>query len=267
MLVTVLIKPPRRRAKVSALGARRRSVAVLMALVVLIALVVTACGSDSTDSSDLSAPDESATVTSELDDSRAATSAGSFQIEVWADNWMAVYVDGKLIGEDSVSIDVERSFNAETFRFDATYPFTVAIEAKDFKETDSGIEYIGKPNQQMGDGGLIAQITDLSTGSVVSVTNDTWSTLVIHRAPLNPSCANDAAPDATCKFESSEAPDGWTNQNFDDSSWVPATVWSAAAVQPKDGYTKIAWDQNAELVWGSDLEIDNTILLRTKVDG
>ena len=47
---------------------------------------------------------------------------------------------------------------------------TIAIEAKDFKETDSGIEYIGERNQQMGDGGLIAQIKDVRTGKVVAVT-------------------------------------------------------------------------------------------------
>ena len=68
----------------------------------------------------------------------------TFRLEVWADNWFAVYVDGELIGEDSVPITTERSFNAETFTFEATYPFTIAIEAKDFKETDSGIEYIGE---------------------------------------------------------------------------------------------------------------------------
>lgn len=88
---------------------------------------------------------------------------------MWADNWMAVYVDGELIGEDSVPITTERSFNAETFTFDAAYPFTSGIEAKDFMETSSGIEYIGQNNQQMGDGGLIAHLeidtpADWSTG-------------------------------------------------------------------------------------------------------
>ena len=47
---------------------------------------------------------------------------------------MAVYVDGQLVGDDSVPITTERSFNAETFTFEATYPFTVAIEAKDFEK-------------------------------------------------------------------------------------------------------------------------------------
>jgi hypothetical protein len=74
----------------------------------------------------------------------------TFKIEVWGDNWVSVSANGEVVGEDSVPITTERSFNAETFSFQAAYPFTVAIEAKDFKETDSGIEYIGEANQQMG---------------------------------------------------------------------------------------------------------------------
>ena len=106
-----------------------------------------------------------------LSDTVTPGEMSEYQIEVWADNWMAVYVDGELIGEDSVPITVERSFNAETFTFRASTPFTLAIEAKDFMETNSGIEYIGQPNQQMGDGGLIAQVTDLATGQVVAGTD------------------------------------------------------------------------------------------------
>ncbi|MCP5029705.1 MAG: hypothetical protein GY929_25825 [Actinomycetia bacterium] len=178
---------------------------------------------------------------------------------------MAVYVDGELIGEDSVSITTERSFNAETFTFEAVYPFTVAIEAKDFKETDSGIEYIGAGNQQMGDGGLIAQITDTATGDVVGVTSAGWSTLVVHRAPLNTECEKDADPNATCEFEIIETPSDWADPGFDDTSWGSATEWSAADVGPKDGYDKIRWDPSAQLIWGSDLKVDNTILLRLTV--
>ena len=93
--------------------------------------------------------------------------------EVWADNWFALYVNGELVGKDSTPITTERSFNAETITFTAAYPLTIGIEAKDFKETDSGLEYIGERNQQMGDGGIIAQITDVGTGKIVAVTNGT----------------------------------------------------------------------------------------------
>ncbi len=192
--------------------------------------------------------------------------ASSFQIEVWADNWMAVYVDGELIGEDSVPITTERSFNSETFTFEAASTFTVAIEAKDFKETDSGIEYIGEGNQQMGDGGIIAQITDLSSGEVVAVTDASWTTLVAHRAPLNKECERSADPDTECEFEILEVPSGWADPDFDDSGWISATEWSAGDVRPKDGYDQIDWNSAAQLVWGTDLEVDNTVLLRTTVE-
>ena len=188
-----------------------------------------------------------------------------FKAEVWADNWFALYVNGELVGEDSTPITTERSFNAETITFTATYPLTIGIEAKDFKETDSGLEYIGQRNQQMGDGGIIAQITDLSTGQIVAVTNSEWKLMVIHRAPLNPDCEKAADPNTACRFESTEAPPGWASPGFDATTWDRATEWTEAAVRPKDGYNTIQWDESAQLIWGSDLEVDNTILLRLTV--
>ena len=191
--------------------------------------------------------------------------SSTFTAEVWADNWFGLHVNGALIGEDSVPITTERSFNAETITFEATYPLTIAIEAKDFKQTDSGIEYIGLGNQQMGDGGLIAQMTDNASGEVVAVTSGEWAALVIHRAPLNTECERDADPDATCQFEITETPLNWTDVSFDDSAWTSATIWTANDVGPKDGYDQISWSDAASLIWGSDLEVDNTVLLRLTV--
>ncbi|WP_307970437.1 hypothetical protein [Salinispora arenicola] len=197
-----------------------------------------------------------------------STSSGAgtgFRIDVWADNWSAVYIDGEQIGEDSVPITTERSFNAETYTFDAQMPFTVSIEAMDFKETDSGIEYIGEPNQQMGDGGIIAQITDLATGEVVAATDADWKSLVVQRAPLNTDCADDPNPDETCESATVGIPADWTSPEFDDSAWVAATECSPAEVDPKGGYEEVTWDPAAQLIWGTDLEVDNTILLRMTV--
>ena len=162
-------------------------------------------------------------------------------------------------------ITTERSFNAETYTFDAQMPFTVSVEAKDFKETDSGIEYIGEPNQQMGDGGIIAQVTDLTTGDVVAATDAGWQSLVVQQAPLNTECADGPDPDATCESASVDIPADWASSDFDDSAWVSATEWSAAEVGPKEGYDEVTWDPSAQLIWGSDLKVDNTILLRTTV--
>lgn len=196
-----------------------------------------------------------------------ASDTATFTAEVWADNWFALYVNGELVGEDSVPITTERSFNAEAITFETSYPLTIAIQAKDFMQTDSGLEYIGDNNQQMGDGGIIAQITDESTGEIVAVTSSAWSTLVVHRAPLNTDCEDDTDPDATCVFEITEIPADWTSIGFDDSGWAAATEWSEADVDPKDGYDEIDWDSSAQLIWGTDLEVDNTVLLRLIISG
>ena len=193
----------------------------------------------------------------------------SFSADVWADNWFAFYLGEQLVLEDSVPITTERSFNKESFTFDADYPLVLNIIAKDFKENDTGLEYIGEPNQQMGDGGLIAQFTDSDTGEIIAVTNSDWQCTVIHEAPLNKTCENEANPvagEAPCEFTSLEEPEGWKSAEFDSSSWSSATVYTAAEVSPRDGYDEVAWEAGAELIWGDDLETNNTLLCRLTVE-
>jgi hypothetical protein len=235
--------------------------------VVAMVLLVAACGSYEPSTVGQGADTNGAATSTSTTTSASAVGLSSFTAEVWADNWFALYVVGELVGEDSVPITTERSFNSETIAFEATYPFTIGIEAKDFKETDSGLEYIGTDRQQMGDGGMIAQITDNATGQVVAVTDASWSALVVQRAPLNTECEKAADPDTACEHETIEIPADWAAPGFDDSGWAAATEWSAADVGPKDGYDEISWDPAAKLVWGSDLKIDNTMLLRATVSG
>ena len=87
---------------------------------------------------------------------------------------------------DDDPITTERSFNAEAFVFNADYPLQLNVVAKDFKQDDTGLEYIGRSNQQMGDGGLIAQFTDVATGATVAVTNTDWRCLLIPRRAARP---------------------------------------------------------------------------------
>ena len=119
----------------------------------------------------------------------------------------------------------------------------------------------------MGDGGIIAQITDLGTGKIVAVTNGNWMVMVIHRAPLNPECEKAADPNTACRFESTEAPPGWAGADFDASQWEPRhrVVVGGRCAALRTATTRIEWDESARLIWGSDLEIDNTILLRLTV--
>ncbi len=200
-----------------------------------------------------------------------ANTSGSttFKMDAWADNWFAAYLGEDLIVEDSVSIATERSFNAETVTFDADYPLHLNFILKDFKENDTGLEYIGANNQQMGDGGFIMQLIDEGSGAVVAVTSDAFACTVIHEAPLDKSCEasdNPVAGTAPCDFVDLGEPDGWKSAEFDDSSWTATTVHSASAVDPKQGYDQINWNGNADIIWGPDLETDNTILCRLTVE-
>ncbi|MEP3639861.1 MAG: PEBP family protein [Paracoccaceae bacterium] len=195
-------------------------------------------------------------------------SAEKLSADVWADNWFEMRIDGVQVAEDSVSITTERSFNAESFSFEAERPFVIGLVAKDFKENDTGLEYIGTRRQQMGDGGVILQITD-EAGELVAVSNDGWQCLVTHSAPLDKSCEGSSDPvagDGACTFETSEEPDGWDTADFDASDWPQADVYSAHQVDPKQGYDEIRWADSAELIWGPDLEQSNTVLCRLIVD-
>ncbi|WP_299788480.1 PEBP family protein [uncultured Marivita sp.] len=194
--------------------------------------------------------------------------AETFLADVWADNWFEMRVNGALVAEDSVPITTERSFNAERFHFEADRPFVIGVVAKDFKENDTGLEYIGTRRQQMGDGGLILQIRDVSD-TLVAVSNADWQCLTIHTAPLDKACEAEADPVAgkdPCTFEASDEPDGWDSTGFDASAWPQATVYTAAQVDPKMGYDDIAWSSQAELIWGADLEQSNTVLCRLVVE-
>ena len=189
---------------------------------------------------------------------------GMLVADVWADNWFAMYQGERLVFEDSVPITTERLFNAESFSFEPSWPLVLAFVIKDFKQDDSGLEYIGKPNQQMGDGGFIAQLHD-DQGRLVGVSDGSMRCLVVHHAPVDRSCVTAADPLARCGSRIAEEPVGWKLPSFDDAGWAAATVYRADQVRPKGGYDHVAWDPTAKLVWTSDLQADNTLLCRLTI--
>jgi len=198
---------------------------------------------------------------------RAANKSVTFIAEVWADNWFTLYINGKLVGEDSVPITTERSFNSEQITFKATYPLTIGLIGKDFKENDSGLEYIGSNRQQIGDGGVILQIRESKSGRVVVTTGKKWKVLAIQQAPLNSECVKSTDPIRDCKSVEKLIPATWFKSTYSDSGWPFAREYSESEVGVKDGYLDIDWDQKAKLIWGADLKVDNTLLFRYKVSG
>ena len=197
----------------------------------------------------------------------AANKSISFTAEVWADNWFALYINGKLVGQDSVPITTERSFNSERITFKATYPLTIGLIGKDFKENDSGLEYIGSDRQQIGDGGIVLQIKESTSGKIIATTSKKWRVLAIQQAPLNSECVTSSDPLRDCKSIEKSVPSNWSKSSYSDSKWPVAREYSESEVGVKDGYLEINWDQKAKLIWGEDLKIDNTLLFRYKVSG
>lgn len=197
-----------------------------------------------------------------------SATADTFTVDVWADNWFEMRIGGVQVAEDSVPITTERSFNAENFTFEAEKPFVIGLVARDFIENDTGLEYIGTRRQQMGDGGLILQIID-AAGQTVAVSNSDWQCLVTHTAPLDKSCEEESDPvagEGACTFVISEEPNGWDTAGYDASGWPKADVYSSAQVDPKMGYDDVTWVQDAEFIWGPDLEQSNTVLCRLTVE-
>ena len=197
----------------------------------------------------------------------AANKSVTFTAEVWADNWFALYINGKLVGQDSVPITTERSFNSERITFKATYPLIIGLLGKDFKENDSGLEYIGSNRQQIGDGGVVLQIKESTSGKIIATTSKKWKVLAIQQAPLNSECVKSEDPLRDCKSSEKLIPSTWFKSSYSDSKWSYAREYSASEVGVKDGYLDIKWDQKAKLIWGEDLKVDNTLLFRYKVSG
>lgn len=187
------------------------------------------------------------------------------QADVWADNWFALYNGEDLIFEDSVKYQTERSFNAESFTFEISLPAKLSLIIKDYKENDTGLEYIGSRRQQMGDGGFTAQFFD-ADNRLLAVSDDSWRCIAIHQAPLNKSCERAEDPSASCESRIIDAPENWRHDDFDDSKWPAAVVHSAQAVRPHGGYRNVRWQPEASLIWTEDLEIDNTVLCRFTLD-
>ncbi|MGY8838013.1 MAG: hypothetical protein ACKVH6_14950 [Enterobacterales bacterium] len=166
-------------------------------------------------------------------------------------------------------ITTERSFNAESITFSANYPIELNLIIKDFKQNDTGLEYIGAKNQQMGDGGFIMQLTDTNTNKVVAVSNKSFKCEILHKAPLNKLCESETNPvagEGACTFMSKEAPTNWLQSNFDDTNWANAVEHNFADVGPKDGYDDINWGENAKFIWGEDLETDNTLICKVTIE-
>ena len=212
---------------------------------------------------------------------------------VYCDNRFTLWVNGEEVASDPIAFTPHQAVRV-AFHWNGVSDLTYAIECEDFA-SDSGYEYLGTSRPQLGDGALIAAFDD-GLGTVTAA--GSWRVYTVTFGPTDASLAAGCSADNldVCVVEDRGTPDGWTEPDFDDRGWGPATGYSAAAAgwgrsptwssaegcctltSPVDRSRlgcdpSVAQDEclsprtefsssRAEFIWAADLERDNRVLFR-----
>lgn len=171
--------------------------------------------------------------------------ADTMKLNVYADNWFMLYVNGRLVAVDPIQFTPH---NVVSVDFLPEYPMTIAVLAKDNADPKTGLEY----GSSIGDGGFILKFAD------GTVTNATWKAKSFFHGPVNGDTANP-------QVNQEALPANWWAVDFDDSSWKHAKEYSVEEVDPKQPYFESDFER-AKFIWADDLALDNTIIFRTKVE-
>jgi len=173
------------------------------------------------------------------------TMADTIKANIYADNWFVLYVNGKLVAVDSIDF---LPHNVVTIDLLPSYPMTIAVMAKDNADPSTGLEY----GDHVGDGGFILKFSD------GTVTNANWKAKCFFKGPLNHDVKNP-------RVEHTPIPDRWWAVDFDDHSWPAATEFSEERVSPKEPFYAADF-KGAKFIWSDDLDLDNTVIFRTRID-
>ncbi len=167
-------------------------------------------------------------------------------VNVYADNWFKLYINGKLIAVDSIDF---MPHNIISFEILPEFPMTIAVLAKDNADAKTALEY---NDSNIGDGGFIMKIGD------DIVTDANWKAKDFFHGPINGDKKNP-------KVKHTKLPENWYAIDFDDSDWSAATEHSEETVRPmKPFYDKDF--SGAKFIWTEDLELDNTIIFRVRIE-
>jgi hypothetical protein len=156
-----------------------------------------------------------------------------------------MYVNGKPVAVDSIDF---LPHNVVSIDLLPEYPMTIAVLAKDNADPLTGCEY----GRQIGDGGFILKFAD------GTVTNVTWKAKCFHHGPID---RNTADP----KVRTDPIPEQWFAPEFDDSDWPHATEYTQDRIQPKEPFFDHDF-KDARWIWTDDLDLDNTVVLRCRVE-
>jgi len=164
---------------------------------------------------------------------------------MYADNWFAMYVNGRLVAVDSIDF---LPHNVVAIDLLPEYPMTIAVLAKDNADPKTGCEY----GNAIGDGGFILKFAD------GTVTDASWKAKCFFHGPIQGDTANP-------KVRSEELPERWYAVDFDDSTWDSAVEYAEERIQPKEPFYQHDF-KGAKWIWTSDLDLDNTVVLRKKIE-
>jgi len=173
------------------------------------------------------------------------TIADTMKLNVYADNWFILYVNGRLVATDPIPFTPH---NVVSVDFLPEYPMTIAVMAKDNADPKTGLEY----GASIGDGGFILKFGD------GTVTNATWKAKSFFRGPL-------AGDTANPKVEHTPLPANWWAVDFDDSKWANATEYTEERINPKQPYFEKDF-KGAKFIWTENLDLDNTIIFRARIE-
>jgi hypothetical protein len=171
--------------------------------------------------------------------------ADTMKLNVYADNWFMLYVNGRLVAVDPIQFTPH---NVVSVDFLPEYPMTIAVLAKDNADPKTGLEY----GSSVGDGGFILKFAD------GTVTNASWKAKNFFHGPINGDTANP-------QVKQEPLPANWWAVDFDDSQWKNAKEYTVEEVDPKQPYYEHDFE-GAKFIWTDDLALDNTIIFRTKIE-
>jgi hypothetical protein len=171
--------------------------------------------------------------------------ADTIRLNVYADNWFVLYINGKLTAVDSIDFIPHNVVSVDIL---PEYPMTIAVMAKDNADPKTGLEY----GNHIGDGGFILKFAD------GTVTDAKWKAKSFFKGPLN----GDAQ---TPKVQHTPIPTNWFAANFDDRAWSNAAEFTEQRVNPKESFYQADF-KGAKFIWADDLDLDNTVIFRTRIE-
>ncbi|MDA0345916.1 MAG: hypothetical protein O3C20_00780 [Verrucomicrobia bacterium] len=166
------------------------------------------------------------------------------KLNVYADNWFMLYINGKLVATDSIEFMPHNIISVDVL---PEFPMTVAVMARDNADAITGKEY---EHVQIGDGGFILKLGD----DVVS--NSSWKAKCFFFGPM------EGEKEVVKHIP---IPEDWFEVEFDDSDWASATEFEEAIVRPPQPFREYDFE-GAKFIWTNDLDLHNTVIFRAKIE-